>query len=194
MLGAFLDLGGGATFVLSLAGSSVVAAVVSGRWARNNARDEQLRREMLEVGGSFAGGAMEALARIRDFKPTKPKPGESRHRNEQLWTDPTLRAARRDRAAAAIDQLRPIRGQVYLIFADRSDSDEHLPHRAGEVIAQLRAMLEVSTEFWECCDGDPDRRQELESSADTRYVAARNEAWWAIDRFCAAAADRMRSP
>jgi hypothetical protein len=191
---AILDLSGGATLLLSLAGSSVIAAVVSGYWSRNNARDEQLRLEMLDVAGSFAGGAMEALARIRDFKPTKRKAGESHHRNEPLWTDAPLRSSRRDGAAAAIDRLRPIRGQVHLIFADSSGSRGDLPKHAGRVISHLRIMLEVSSEFWDCCDEELDKRYELEAAADKKYAAARDATWRAIDSFCTAAADRMRSP
>ncbi len=154
-------MSGGATLtlILSLLGSSAVAAVISGRWSRNNARDEQLRQQMLDVAGSFSGGAMEALARIRDFKPTKRKRGESRHRNEALWTDEALRTSSYESAAAAIDHLRPLRGRVHLIFAEGPDSQGNLPGQAGEVISSLRLMLEISSEFWNCCDDDARKAQ-----------------------------------
>lgn len=191
---ATVTLSDGGTVILSLAGSSVIAAFVSGRLSRNNARDEQLRQQMLDVAGSFAGGAMEALARIRDVKPTKKKPGESRHRNEALWADKQLRQTREERAATAVDQLRPLRGRVNLLFADRRDSGDDTAEKAGRVIDCLREMLEISAEFWHCCDDDPQQRVALEAEADAKYSRARGDAWGAVYDFCDAAAERLRSP
>ncbi len=191
---AAIGLSDGVTLLLSLVGSSVVAAAVAGYWARNNARDEQLRQQMLDVSGAFAGGAMEALARIRDFKPTKKKAGESRHRNEALWSDKQLRLSREERAATAIDQLRPLRGRVHLLFAGDPNSRDDLAERAGQVITYLREMLEISVEFWHCCDDDPEQRGALEAEADDKFARARAGAWSAVDSFCYAAAERLRSP
>jgi len=191
---AAVTLSDGGTVILSLAGSSAIAAFVSGRFSRSNARDEQLRQQMLDVAGSFSGGAMEALARIRDFKPTKEKSGAARHRNEPLWADKPLRQAREERAEAAIDQLRPLRGRVTLLFGDRRNAGDETSKRAGDVIVSLRDMLEISSEFWHCCDDDPQLRRALEAEMDERYALARGKAWGAIYDFCDAAAARMHSP
>lgn len=56
------------------------------------------------------------------------------------------------------------------------------------MIVCLGEMLEISAEFWHCCDGDPQRRLELEAEADAKYACARGNALGPVYDFSDAAA------
>jgi len=162
---AGLDL---STVAISLLGSSVAAALVAGLLTRSAERTKQLREQMMEVADAFAGGTMEALARIRDFKPTKPKPyGHS---------------------------LRPLRGRVHIAFAASSKSEEEVLKHAAIVIRSARNMVEASERFWKRCDADPAGRETHEAEEGAKYAAAQGGAWSALYEFCEVAGGQMRNP
>jgi hypothetical protein len=193
-----------ATFLVSVLGSSIVAAFVTAVMARTSERKRQLREQMLQVAGDFAGNAMEVLALLRHYRPTKPMDPGQVHRNEILHSNPELRATRHDDAAKAIDRLRPQRGRVRLVFATedrgvraaRKAGGGHGPIAEGadQIVSALRTALEASNAYWEQCDKHPGDRDEYDREGTDRYRAARNDARESIDRFCKDAAHVMRSP
>ncbi len=180
------------TVAVSLLGSSVAAALVAGLLTRSAERTKQLREQMMEVADAFAAGTMEALARIRDFKPTKPKPYG--HRNEPLHTDLELRAEFCEKANRAVDLLRPLRGRVHIAFATSSKSEEEVLKHAAIVIRSARDMVEASEHFWKRCDADPAGRKTHEAEEGAKYAAAQGRAWSALYEFCDVAGSQMRNP
>jgi hypothetical protein len=180
------------TFLASVVGSSAIAGLLVAGYTRTTERKRQLREEMLETAGNFAGDAMEALARIRDYKPTTADQDGAVHRNAALLSDGRLRDDRRIAAEKAVDRLRPLRGRVKLLFATAGSNEAD--EAAGEIIIQLRAMLKTSAAFWAKCEADPANRAKHELEVEPAYDHARDTTRAEIEKFCSAAAERMRSP
>lgn len=185
------------TFVVSLLTSSVVTAVVTSVLTGRNEREKQLRERRIVLAGEYAGTAMEALARLRHFKPTT-GPG---HRNERLHSDDDLRRKRAEEADLAIDRLRPMRGHVWVAFPGRSSVKKWeavgattTSDWAERVIGDLRATKSVCDDFWSLCERDPDSRSSLESSYDEMYDQHKVKAWTAVDRFSDCAARWVAKP
>lgn len=182
------------TVAASVGASSVVAAGVTGVWARLNERKRQLREQSLIVAGDFAGGAMEVLAQLRYYRPTKHRG----HRNEPLHADKDLVRARHEAVSSSLDRLRPMRGRVWMFFPGRSgretlgDLGPQTTADWGEaVVGRLQRTQIVCEDFWRDCDTDAEKRRAQEGTATMAYRAARDEAWVAIDRFAATAASRV---
>ena len=182
------------TVLVSIISSTVVAALITGLLSGRNERRKQLRERRMLLAGDFAGEAMNALALIRHFKPTK----RGGHRNEDLHDDPALRQQRADAVRVAIDHLRPLRGRVWVTFPGRSARSDIVANGPSttadwceQVIATLRRLEEVSSEFWRGCDADPAARPTLEQTATAEYRAARDLAWAAVDGFAESAARRV---
>lgn len=194
------------TFVASVAGSGVIAAILAGRqeWRK------QLREQMLTASADFADGAVEVLAKSRYYRPIDPEAQPDR--NEVLFRDRDERERRRQDVADALDRLRPIRGRVRIAFpgAVRSRSKEdggriRLPRfrpRAPDVVTyselvirNARKMFEISEAFWRDCENQPTaRRRELTEEAHSRYQTAQRLAWRSLDRFALETRSRMRAP
>jgi hypothetical protein len=182
------------TVLVSVGASSVVAAGVTGIIARLNERTRQIRERSLIVAGDFAGGAMEVLAHLRHYRPTKHRG----HRNAALHADKDLRQERAEAVNASLDHLRPMRGRVWMFFPGRSSVHEldavgpQTPADWAEsVVAQLQAMQNVCDEFWHRCEQQPAEREERERTATAAYRAARSAAWQAVDQFAMTAAKRV---
>lgn len=182
------------TFLASIVGSSLTAGVIVALMSRTTERKRQLREQMLDASGAFASGAMEALACIRHYKPTKELGGPLPHPNTELIVDFELRDERFNAANEAIDRLRPLRGKVHLVFAAASGSEDEVLWHTESIARQLRAMLEASRDFWSLCDAEPERRIDHEAWADGRYTSARDATKSALDGFCRSAGQLTRSP
>jgi hypothetical protein len=184
---------------LSVAASSVVAGVTA-FLAGSFERQRQLRERRIVVAGDFAGEAMDALAKLRYYKPTKPK-NAGPHPNERLHVDLELRRQRAEEVEAAIDRLRPLNGRVWVTFPGKSwyeSRDEYRKHGpkttadwAGEVVRFLRDMHEASTAFWTACDKTPALRENHERSCNDKYQDARKAAREAVNEFAESAAKRV---
>jgi hypothetical protein len=199
------------TVLLSIATSSAVAAVLSSLLAGRNERRKQLRERKMLLAGDFAGDAMDALARLRLYRPTK-GPGD---RNEALHENSKLQRERAESVRSAIDRLRPLRGRVWVAFpgrtgdrrppangsettADRAeevvqsettaDRAKKVADWADEVVHMLRLLDDISSDFWTQCALHPEARARLEAKAGIAYSTRRNEAWVAIERFADSAA------
>jgi sugar phosphate isomerase/epimerase len=177
--------------------SSVVAAVVAGYFGDRNDRRKQLRDQRIALAGDFAGGAMAALACLRDFKPTT----REGHRNEKLHHDGELRQERATKAKDCVDQLRPLRGRVWVLFPGRSPAGSETARTAADwaeyVIGRLRAVEETCQEFWTACDGlteaDKRGRAELEAEYGAKYEGYKGWTWAAVDSFTEAVAERIQA-
>lgn len=160
-----------------------------------NERERQLRERSLIVAGDFAGGAMDVLAHLRHYRPTKYRD----HRNEGLHEDAELLRERAKRVSLSLDQLRPMRGRVWMFFPGRSSMAELKDHGpqttadwAEDVVARLQAMQNVCEEFWRHCQRQPEEREAQELAATEAFRTARTDAWRAVDQFAATAAKRVR--
>lgn len=183
-----------ATVLLSVATSSVVAALVTGLFGGRNERKKQLLESRRLLAGEFAAQAMAAAAALRHFKPTT----REGHRNERLHTDASLRESRAEVVGDAIDRLRPLRGRVWVTFPGRSpwpQVGERHPRTtsdwAEEVIASLRAAEKACISFWDQCDREPESRIVLEQELEPAYAAARSHVWDRLDGFADSAAERL---
>jgi hypothetical protein len=181
----------GTTVLVSVATSSVVAAIFSGLFAARNERKKQLLESRRILAGDFAGEAMRALVKLRHYKPTT----GPNHRNARLHEDLGLRAERAEAVSDAIDVLRPLRGRVWVTFPGRSSEDEPPQTTcdwAEEVIAALRDVQKECGRFWKACDRQsPDSRPSLEKAFDAAYDVAKEKAWKDLDKFADSAAKRL---
>jgi len=152
----------------------------------------------MAVAGDYAGDAMDALAKLRYYKPTKRKK-DGPHRNERLHADRELRQQRAEEFEAAIDRLRTLTGRVWVTFPGKTwypTADQYWKHGgpqttadwAGEVLGRLRDMQEASIGFWTACDENSAARESHEKSYNDRYQAARNAARTAVNTFTESAA------
>lgn len=181
------------TVLASVAASSVVAAAVTGVIARFNERRRQLRERSLIVAGDFAGGAMDVLAQLRHYRPTKRRG----HRNEILHTDAELLLRRAEAVTSSLDGLRQMRGRVWMFFPGRSSKDtldRHGPQTTADwaeaVVGRLQSMQNMCEEFWQHCE-QTDNREASEDLATKDYRSARTAAWQAIDQFAVTGAKRV---
>ena len=174
--------------------SSVLAAMITAVTTQHIERKKQLRERKLIVAGDFAGGAMEVLAHLRNYRPTK----HQGHRNEQLHMDAELLRRRAEKVNLSLDELRPMRGPVWLFFPGRS-SIEALEHGGSQttadwaetVVGLLQDMQDICDEFWRSVHETSGEREALERFATERYRAARSKAWEAVNEFAATAAKRV---
>jgi sugar phosphate isomerase/epimerase len=182
------------TVLVSVATSSVVAAMFTGLLAGRNERKKQLLESRRLLAGEFAGEAMGALAKLRRYKPTT----GPNHRNSKLHALPDLRAERAEAADDAIDRLRPLRGRVWVTFPGRStvaalsaNGPRTTCDHAERVIDALRDLYEICDEFWSKCECEqhPDQLRRREAVFDQTYDAAKRAAWDALDRFADSAAE-----
>ncbi|MCW2865993.1 MAG: hypothetical protein JWR20_181 [Marmoricola sp.] len=181
------------TVIASVAASSAVAAVVTGVIARLNERRRQLRERSLIVAGDFAGGAMDVLAQLRHYRPSKGRG----HRNDVLHDDVDLLRRRAGAVTSSLDALRPLRGRVWMFFPGRSTVDtirSHGPQTiadwAEDVVACLQSMLNVCDKFWRD-SAQTETWEVLEGTATEDYRIARTAAWRAIDQFAVTGAKRV---
>lgn len=184
--------------ISAVVASSVVAAFVSGYFADRTERRKQLREQRISIAGQFAGDTMTALARLRDYKP----PTGPEHRNTALRTDAVERASRERESKTAIDKVRPLRGQIWMLFPGRSDAAQRrvqgpltIADWAEAVVMHLRYTEEHCLEFWsQAAKLDEHEAAELrriESIYCARYDHSKSEAWRALDEFTMAVADRL---
>jgi len=121
---------------------------------------------------------MAALATLRDIKPTR----GTAHRNEKLHHNATLREERIAAAQHAVDQLRPLRGRVWVLFPGRSTPSggpSTTADWAEYVVGRLRGTEVVCHQFWAECEAltmvegtqsrDLSSREELEKKYNAEY-------------------------
>lgn len=177
--------------------SSVVAAVVAGFFGDRNDRRKQLRDQRIALAGEFAGGAMAALATLRDYKPTT----RSGHRNEKLHHDAKVREERAAKVKDSVDKLRPLRGRVWILFPGRSPASSETPRTVADwaehVVGRLRAVEDVCNAFWSACDGlagvDKRDRESLEAEYQAKYDGLKRWTWLAVSSFTEAVAVRVEA-
>ncbi|WP_155763634.1 hypothetical protein [Mycobacterium asiaticum] len=177
--------------------SSVVAALVAGFFGDRNERKKQLRDQRIALAGEFAGGAMAALASLRDYKPTT----RVGHRNEKLHHDAKIREERGAKVKDAVDRLRPLRGRVWILFPGRSPAGTERPLTAADwaehVVGRLRAVEDICNAFWTACGelaGDDNRdRANLEAEYQAKYDGLRRWTWLAVSSFTEAVAIRVEA-
>ncbi len=177
--------------------SSLVAAVVSGFLADRTERRKQLRDRQIDIAGDYAGAAMTALARLRDFKP----PGSISHRNRFLYQADVLLQERRDAVKQAIDDIRALRGRVWILFPGRTSTQKRQTHGpttasdwAEDVVAHLRRAEEVCDDFWKRVGEnnlDPAALSRHESEHRQAYELAKSAAWHALDQFASTASSQL---
>lgn len=178
-----------------MATSSVVAAALTGLISGRLERRKQLLESRRTLGGDFAGQSMAVLAALRHVKP----PTSTGHRNFALHRDAELRARRAEVVTAALDELRALRGRVWLTFPGRSEaglaiaSPRTTADWAERVVRDLRDIEETCATFWTKCDA---AREEdwpaILAEYDHRYDLHRNEAWRSLNSFADSASSWLK--
>jgi hypothetical protein len=192
--------GVGSAVLAAVVTSSVVAAMVTGLLAERRERRSLLRDRRITLSGEFASAAMAALAALRHYKPTKPeKPGP--HFNEALHQNPELRQKRADAATDCIDQLRLLRGPIWVLFpgwtVEELEDVKHLPDTTADfaeyVVGNLVQVQTACRDFWTQCDTQAAERQPLEEQYNKDYKKWKESTWTAVRQFSTSAATRIEA-
>jgi hypothetical protein len=190
-----LETGDVITYLIAVVGLAVgvIAALVS----RRHDREQQARPILLEPSTSFARATLRALAAMRHVTPPwVPTASRLPHRNEELLNDAALRGVRLDACRIALDDVRPERAAVRLVFHPSSRAAA----LSADVLGELRSVLEAAEHFYAAYDsavvvgrGGTWREQENEELRE-RYLLGRRKVYERLDRFLEEVAQRLIRP
>lgn len=130
---------------LVVATIALAGVIVTAYLSRGHDRQQQARSVLVEPAENFARLSLNALAALRYVTPPELRAPPTRpHRNEPLLTGKEERERRLVATRVAIDEVRPTRAHVRLVFHPESTAAE----MSRRVLEHLRACLESAEEFY----------------------------------------------